>query len=59
MTVLQTKEQIDAILYEAGLERPEDRSAREQKAGQVPVNGSTGQESLQSNFKDSGEMMEW
>lgn len=59
MIVLQTKEQIDAILYEAGLERLEDRSAREQKAAQVPENGSTGQEPLQSNFKDSGEMMEW
>ena len=58
MIVLQTKEQIDAILYEAGLERPEDRSAREQKAAQVPGNGSTGQESLQST-QDSGEMMEW
>ncbi len=56
MTVLQTKEQIDAILYEAGLEH---QSEMEQKAAQAPVNGALLQEPLQSTFKDSGEMMEW
>ena len=57
----QTKEDIDAILYKAGLERPEERQAREQKEQQkvTATNGGSGQGSASSTYKDPGETMEW
>ncbi len=58
---MQSKADIDAILYEAGLERPEERQAREQKLQQkaVAANGSSEQGSGSSAYKDPGETMEW
>ena len=40
---MQTKQEIDAILYEAGLEKPEVRKAREaaQQAAQNPQHSNT------------------
>ncbi|CAL5225961.1 g8763 [Coccomyxa viridis] len=57
----QSKAVIDAILYEAGLERPEERQAREQKLQQkaVAANRSSEQGSGSSAYKDPGETMEW
>lgn len=57
---MQSRAEIDAILYEAGLERPEERQAREQRQQQkVAPNGSSGQGSGSSTYKDAGETMEW
>ena len=55
---MQSRAEIDAILYEAGLERPEERQAREQRQQQKMAahNGSSGQD---SGYKDTGETMEW
>ena len=58
---MQSKADIDAILYEAGLERPEERKAREQKQQQkaAVANGNSEQGSSSSAYKDPGETMEW
>ena len=58
---MQTKADIDAILYQAGLERPEERQAREEKEQQkgAATNGGSAQGSASSTYKDPGETMEW
>ena len=56
---MQTKQDIDAILFDAGLERPEERRAREEKEkhAPMPTKGSPGQSD--DTHRDAGEMMEW